>query len=162
MSRVKLRERHTALGNAIHQLRSALGETQEGVARRLGCTLSGYIQWEKGRRIPGGDWLLKLMALCPDEDTRSLFEDQIDFYRQEGGRAPSPSRTPRASSSTTPEQRKQARAIAREAIEILFELGQTGYRPADQKLKRFADELNRVAGDFSRASSRSKSSSPRD
>jgi len=156
MSRVKLRDRHAALGTAVHRLRSALGETQEGMARRLGCTLSGYIQWEKGRRIPGGDWLLKLMALCPDEDTRSLFEEQIDFYRQEAGRGPAQSRTPLASSSTTPEQRKQARAIAREAIEILFELGQAGYRPADQKLKWFADGLNRVAGDFSRAFPRSK------
>jgi len=157
MSRVKLRKRHTTLGTAILRLRSALGETQEGMARRLGCTLSGYIQWEKGRRIPGGDWLLKLMALCPDEDTRSLFEEQIDIYRQEAGRGPAPSRTQLGSSSTTPEQRKQARAIAREAIEILFELGQAGYRPADQKLKRYADELNRVAGDFSRASPRAKS-----
>jgi hypothetical protein len=42
-------------------------------------------------------------------------------------------------------------AMAREAIEVLFELGQAGYRPADQKLRWFADELNRVAGDFSRA-----------
>jgi transcriptional regulator with XRE-family HTH domain len=156
MSIVKLRERQATLAAAILKLRSSLGETQEGMARRLGCTLSGYIQWEKGRRIPGGDWLLKLMALCPDEDTPSLFEEQIDFYRQESGRGRSPSRTPPASSSTTPEQRKQARAIAREAIEILFELGQAGYRPADQKLKRFADELNRVAGDFSRAFPRSK------
>ncbi len=157
MSRVKLRERHTTLGTAILRLRSALGETQEGMARRLGCTLSGYIQWEKGRRIPGGDWLMKLMALCPDGDTRSLFEEQIDSFRQEAGRGPAPSRTPPTTGSTTPGQRKEARAIAREAIEILFELGQAGYRPADQKLKRFADELNRVAGDFSRASARSKS-----
>lgn len=126
------------------------------MARRLGCTLSGYIQWEKGRRIPGGDWLLKLMALCPDEDTRDLFEEQIDFYRDREKSRPSESRTPLRASSTTPEQRKQARAIAREAVEILFELGQAGYRPADQKLKRFADELNRVAGDYSRAFPRSK------
>lgn len=151
MSRVKLRERHAGLGVAIRRLRSALEETQEGMARRLGCTLSGYIQWEKGRRIPGGDWLLKLMALCPDDDTRSFFEEQIDYYRQDAGLRPSRSGTPPQASSTTPEQRKQARAIAREAVEILFELGQAGYRPADQKLKRFADELNRVAGDFSRA-----------
>ncbi|MBI1940705.1 MAG: helix-turn-helix transcriptional regulator [Acidobacteria bacterium] len=146
-----MRERHTALGAAIRRLRSALDETQEGMARRLGCTLSGYIQWEKGRRIPGGDWLLKLMALCPDEDTRSLFEERIDFYRDRTSPRASPSKVPVRASSTTPEQRKEARAIAREAIEILYELGQAGYRPADQKLRRFADELNRVAGDFSHA-----------
>lgn len=40
--------------------------------------------------------------------------------------------------------------MCREAIDILFELGEEGYRPADQKLRQFADELNRVAGDFSR------------
>lgn len=151
MSRVKLTETRTALAKAVRQLRKSLGDTQEGMARRLGCTLSGYIQWEKGRRIPGGDWLLKLMALCPDEETRDLFEVQID-----SGREPlRPSRVQARSvvrrGSTTPEQRRQARALAQQAIQILFELGQSGYRPADQKLKQFADELNRVAGDFSRA-----------
>ena len=156
MSRVKLKESPTALAVAVRQLRLALAETQEGMARRLGCTLSGYIQWEKGRRMPGGDWLLKLMALCPDEKTRNPFEEQIQFYR---GQATASRRQPKtvvSSSSTTPEQRRQARALAREAIEILFELGEVGCRPADQKLKQFANELNRVAGDFSQAYPRPK------
>lgn len=126
------------------------------MARRLGCTLSGYIQWEKGRRVPGGDWLLKLMALCPDEDTRGLFEQQIASYREQAGASRAQTPRPVRLSSTTPEQRRQAKAIAREAIEILYELGHAGYRPADQKLRQFADELNRVAGDFSRAFSRPK------
>lgn len=151
MSRVKLSQAHTALAVAIRQLRKALGETQEGMARRLGCTLSGYIQWEKGRRVPGGDRLLKLMALCPGEETRSLFETQIDSYRGRPSASAPQTRTAVRTGSTTPEQRRRARAIAQEAIQILFELGQAGYQPADQKLKRFADELNRVAGDFSRA-----------
>jgi len=156
MSSVKSAAIHNALAMTIRQLRQALGETQEGMARRLGCTLSGYIQWEKGRRVPGGDWLLKLMAICPDKETRSLFEEQIDSYRGQSASSAPQAKTTLRSSSTTPEQRRQARAIAREAVEILFELGQAGYRPADQKLKRFADELNRVAGDFSRAYPRSK------
>ena len=156
MSSVKLRATQIPLAAAIRHLRQALSETQEGMARRLGCTLSGYIQWEKGRRIPGGNWLLKLMALCPNEHTRSQFEEQIGFYRGQA-RAPQPEvKTTLRTGSTTPEQRRQARAIAREAIEILFELGQAGYRPADQKLKGLADELNRVVGDFSRAHPRSK------
>jgi len=156
MSRVKVKTQGTALATAVQQLRQALGHTQEGMARRLGCTLSGYIQWEKGRRVPGGDWLLKLLALCPDEDTRGLFEDQIEAYREQtGASGAQPARAVRVS-STTPDQRRQARALAREAIEILYELGQAGYRPADQKLKQFADQLNRVAGDFSRAFPRPK------
>lgn len=150
MSKGKLEEKQTTLSAAIRQLRQALRVTQEGMARRLGCTLSGYIQWEKGRRVPGGEWLLKLMALCPDAETRSLFEEQVNAFR---GIPPAPSAAPAPpvrGSSTTPAQRKQARAMCREAIEILYELGEAGYRPADQKLRQFADELNRVAGDFSR------------
>jgi transcriptional regulator with XRE-family HTH domain len=126
------------------------------MARRLGCTLSGYIQWEKGRRIPGGDWLLKLMALCPDEEARNLFERPIESFRRNVEGIPLPARGAAPTSSTTPQQRRQARAMAREAIDILYEIGQAGFRPADQKLKYFADELSRVAGDFSRAFPRPK------
>lgn len=152
MSKGKLEEKQATLAAAIRQLRQALRVTQEGMARRLGCTLSGYIQWEKGRRVPGGEWLLKLMALCPDAETRSLFEEQVNTFR---AIPPAPSTTTTVSyrgGSTTPAQRRQARTICREAIDILFELGEAGYRPADQKLRQFADELNRVAGDFSRVS----------
>jgi len=91
------------------------------------------------------------MALCPDSETRSLFEEQIQPYHPLSSKRPARAKTVPRSSSTTPEERRQARALVREAIEILFELGEAGYRPADQKLKRFADELNRVAGDFSHA-----------
>jgi len=126
------------------------------MARRLGCTLSGYIQWEKGRRIPGGDWLLRLMALCPDEETRSLFESQGESVLKQAPTFPSRVRNVILAGSTTPQQRRQARAIAREAIDILYEIGQAGFRPADQKLKYFADELTRVAGDFTRAFPRPK------
>jgi transcriptional regulator with XRE-family HTH domain len=151
MSKGKSQERQTtALSKAIRELRQALGVTQEGMARQLGCTLSGYIQWEKGRRVPGGEWLLKLMALCPDDETRSLFEEQVNSFRRLSPAPAAAAAAPARGSSTTPAQRRQARAMCREAIDILFELGEAGYRPADQKLRQFADELNRVAGDFSR------------
>lgn len=156
MSIVKLRETQPGLATAIRTLRERLGDTQEGMARRLGCTLSGYIQWEKGRRIPGGDWLLRLMALCPDEETRNLFESPGELVRKPAPIFPSRVRNATPASSTTPQQRREARAMAREAIDILYEIGQAGFRPADQKLKYFADELSRVAGDFSRAFPRPK------
>jgi transcriptional regulator with XRE-family HTH domain len=156
MSSRKLKLKETALATAIRELRQALGDTQEGMARRLGCTLSGYIQWEKGRRVPGGDWLLRLMALCPDEDTRDLFEERVETYREQASPSHRQAARPTRVASTTPEQRRQARAMAREAVEILYELGHAGFRPADQKLRQFADELSRVAGDFSRAFPRPK------
>ncbi len=151
MSSVKIKLGSTGLASAVRRLRQALQETQEGMARRLGCTLSGYVQWEQGRRTPGGVWLLRMMALAPDGPTRRLFDAQTQTGPPPRGSPPGPTRPRPLSSSTTPAQRRQARELAREAIEILFELGEAGYRPADQKLKSTADDLSRVAGDFSRA-----------
>ena len=151
MSRTKLSKKSTGLALAVRQMREALEETQEGMARRLGCTLSGYIQWEKGRRTPGGAWLLKLIALAPDSQTQQLFQEQVLAAPAPLEAASARPRPAVRTGSTTPDQRRQAKDLAHEAIAILLELGEAGYRPADQKLKRVADELNRVAGDFSRA-----------
>lgn len=139
------------IAQAIRQLRDALEETQEGMARRLGCTLSGYIQWEKGRRIPGGVWLLKMIALAPDSETVRLFQDPAPGPSIPAAAAAAGARPAPRTGSTTPHQRRTAKSVAHEAIDILFELGEAGYRPADQKLKSVADALNRVAGDFTRA-----------
>ena len=76
MSNDTFKKKSQTLGPAIRNLRVALGETQEGMARRLGSTLSGYIQWEQGRRVPGGVWVLKLMALAPDDAAALLHEVQ--------------------------------------------------------------------------------------
>ncbi|MBI4164615.1 MAG: helix-turn-helix transcriptional regulator [Acidobacteria bacterium] len=152
MSIETVAKKSKVLAQAIRQLREALEETQEGMARRLGCTLSGYIQWEKGRRVPGGVWVLKMMALAPDSWSRRLFQEQVLAGSPQPA-SPAPRTRPVArSASTTPDQRRRAKSVALEAIEILFELGEAGFRPADQKLKTLADSLNRIAGDFSRAS----------
>src|SRR6266566_1254585 len=61
------------LAEAVLGLQRALGETQEGMARKLGCTLGAYSKWVRGDRTPSGDWLIKMLQLCPDEDTRAAF-----------------------------------------------------------------------------------------
>lgn len=61
------------IGAAIFALRERLGETQEGMARHLNCTLSGFRKWESGVAIPGGAYLIKMLQMCPDQETRSLF-----------------------------------------------------------------------------------------
>jgi len=58
---------------AILSLQGKLGQTQEGMARKLGCTLGAYSKWVRGENIPSGDWMLRLLALCPDEATRQMF-----------------------------------------------------------------------------------------
>ena len=61
------------LGEAIRAVRLALDATQESMARRIGAQLRSYARWEAGASCPRGDWLLKIIMLCPDADARSLF-----------------------------------------------------------------------------------------
>lgn len=61
------------IASAIRSLRDSLDQTQEGMARLIGCTLSGYQKWELGVAVPSGDWLIKMIRLCPDEDCRERF-----------------------------------------------------------------------------------------
>ena len=61
---------------AFRLLRDRLGETQDGMAKRLGLSLSGWQQWEYGKRRQKGlrgPELKAVLDLCPDEETRALF-----------------------------------------------------------------------------------------
>jgi len=64
-----------AVGTALKLLGERLDMKPEGVAWRLGCTFSAYSKWLRGERMPSGGWLLKILALCPDEETRNNFLD---------------------------------------------------------------------------------------
>ena len=79
----------TFLTSAILSLRQKLGTTQEEMARQIGCTLAAYQRWETGKRTPRGDWMLKILVLCPDEETRAAFFLDI---REVGSKIPSISR----------------------------------------------------------------------
>lgn len=59
--------------SALKLLQERLGETQEGMAARLGCTFSAYSKWLRGVNVPSGQWMLRILALCPDEETRANF-----------------------------------------------------------------------------------------
>jgi transcriptional regulator with XRE-family HTH domain len=61
------------LAEAIRLLRSKLGESQEGMARRLGCSTSGYAKWERGVVAPRGKVMIKMLQMCPDEESRAAF-----------------------------------------------------------------------------------------
>ena len=60
-------------GRAVSTLRARLGITQQELAARVGCSLSSVQFWEAGRSSPRGYRLRRLVELCPDPDTRSLF-----------------------------------------------------------------------------------------
>jgi transcriptional regulator with XRE-family HTH domain len=59
--------------DAVSSLRDKLGITQQELAARVGCSLSAVQFWEAGRSSPRGYRLRRLLELCPDEETRSLF-----------------------------------------------------------------------------------------
>jgi transcriptional regulator with XRE-family HTH domain len=59
--------------SALKLLQTRLDETQEGMAARLGCTFSAYSKWLRGVNMPSGDWMLRILALCPDQETHDAF-----------------------------------------------------------------------------------------
>lgn len=61
------------VGTAIRSLRDKIGETQEGMARLLGCTLSGFRKWESGVSLPGGGFLIRMLQMCPDAASLASF-----------------------------------------------------------------------------------------
>ena len=129
---------------ALMTLRTALGETQEGMARKLGCTLGAYSKWERGERTPGGEWLLKILALCPDEATRSAFG-----MKRQGLVV----RRPSLSGAQPGEDqndllRQYSDAVT--GINILYEAAQAGRSGAADSLRDLADRINKRAGDWRR------------
>lgn len=151
LSRRKITTTRAQIPQAIRTLRENLGESQEAMARKVGCTLAAYQSWELGRRSPRGEWLLKLLALCPDDETRALFG-----LTPSESHADTPSGKMRFRKSEGDPQIVMAREMAHNAVEILFELACGGSRAAAEQLGAFADRLSKRAGDLSRAGPRQK------
>jgi transcriptional regulator with XRE-family HTH domain len=78
------------ISRAIKRLREKLGfETQLPFARELDCQPGALARWERGESIPSGDWMLKILALCPDEESHDAFFVDIG---EAGSKIPSISR----------------------------------------------------------------------
>jgi len=114
------------------------------MARRLGCTLGAYSKWVRGERIPGNGWLLKMLALCPGDDTRAEFGVKFETSnpRRGGG----------TGRKLTEQQEEPLRnyndAVA--GINILYEVAEAGHADADEVLRDLASRINKRAGDWRR------------
>lgn len=146
-----MRGDNQALAGAIKALRHALGETQEGMARRLGLSFSGWRKWEYGQTTPRGKWLLKLVALCPDAETRALFG--LDSHEQGINASGNPPPKPRGREEA---DRLRARKTAEEAIHTLFDLARAGSAAARRELKFLAERAESLANNLSRTKPRRK------
>lgn len=145
----KTKLKQAPLAGGIRALRDILGETQEAMARRLGVSLSGYKFWESGDRTPRGRSLEKLLALCPDtQSRRALFG--IETAGGEVPAAPGPRRGPLSRDESA---RLRARSTVLTALGILFELAEKGSHAAHQELLALADRASKRAGDLSQSKS---------
>jgi transcriptional regulator with XRE-family HTH domain len=128
---------------AIKALRNKLGETHDGMARLLGTPLRTYDRWEAGDAIPRGTMLIKVLALCPDNASRSLFDSvgSITLKASREHAALSPMRRKAPGDRLRMGFRKSCMA----AIEIIYESAVLGSQGADEKLRSCAIELNREA-----------------
>lgn len=131
----------TDIAAAIRGLREALGRSQEVMAEILGCSLPAYQKWEIGSVVPGGEWLIRLLRLCPDEETRNAF--RIRAERRSGARE-KPGLLKAASPLTTTDRRHFLQ-MARAAADDLYQCGEAGVQAADDRLMDFAQNMRNAA-----------------
>jgi DNA-binding XRE family transcriptional regulator len=128
---------------AIKALRIKLGETHGSMARLVGTSLRTYDRWEAGDAIPRGDMLVKFLALCPDEETRSLFDDAGSSGSKVSGQHPVSPRLRRCGPGDRLRMGFRNSCLA--SIEIIYESAVLGSQAAEEKLRNYVTELNREA-----------------
>lgn len=135
-----------SLGEAIRSVRLALGETQESMARRIGAQLRSYARWEAGTSCPRGDWLLKIISLCPDSESQSLFGLETRNASLSSARQ-RPTRKPQ--DQDNPEVLRYFEAAVT-GLNILYEAASAGHEGAREALRDLADKLSTRGGHWQR------------
>jgi transcriptional regulator with XRE-family HTH domain len=129
---------------AIKALRNKLGETQAGMARLLGASLRTYDRWEAGDSIPSGNALMKILALCRDNESRSLFAAPAGLSAVTASGKDQTSSV-LTSAGARDRLRTRFRDSCLAAIHIIYQSALLGSKAADEKLRSYASELNREA-----------------
>jgi len=80
------------LGSLLRELREQrLGLTQDKIAARFQCDKDLYRGWEKGRGVPSGQAMIKILALCRDEAPEMLDQflglSKLKLERESGDRS---------------------------------------------------------------------------
>jgi len=110
------------------------------MARKLDCSLAAYRRWETGGRAPSAKWMIRLLALCPDEETRGLFG--LPSEPAESDHAPATGASP-----LTGKQRSEMREEAYTVIDLLFD------RAPDAIVNDVVRRLREYGGKYGRARS---------
>jgi len=118
------------------------------MARVIGAPEGTYQSWKSGTR-PGGQYLAKILAICPDEETRAMFGAPLATGLQATRLEPRP-RQP------SPEETRallilRMRNLAVEGIEMLYEMARAGNNAALEQLRSIGAQVVRIAGDLHKA-----------
>ena len=138
------------MASAIRGLRLALGKTPESMAQLIGCSSAGYEKWEEGTATPGVQWLLRILQLCPDEETRNAFRIRAERRARsrlrfdEHGLSEGPS-APLACATYA-----ECSDLAHRAIDLLRASAESGDEAAGIRLRWFAHNLQGAADYFNR------------
>lgn len=134
---------------AIRDLRLALGKTPETMSQLIGCSSAGYEKWEQGTATPSAQWLLRILQICPDEETRNAF--RIRAERRSKQRVRLDDRTVADAASGTPAHASYAecRDLAHRAVDNLYSSAESGNERAGARLRWFAQNLQGAADYFS-------------
>ena len=128
---------------ALKALRERLGKKQQEMADLLGVTVKGYQNWEYGVNTPRGKSLLNILELCPDDETRALFEEEgmTKTYDQQA-------RT--GDSATKPDPLTVARRGNRDmllaAINTIYAFSESGDKEAEMALKKLTTDAVLISG----------------
>lgn len=131
---------------AIRNLRETLGKSQASMARLLGCSVPAYQKWELGSLTPGAEWLLRMLQLCPNEETRNVFRIRPERRAAQRERPTSPPELPLSAA-----ERARYRERAHQAVDTICRCGEAGNQAADLRLTVFADNLHDAATYYGQA-----------
>jgi transcriptional regulator with XRE-family HTH domain len=131
------------ISTAIKALRNKLGQTHGGMARLLGTSLRTYDRWEAGDSIPRGTMLVRILALCPDEETRAHFDTARSGPSKASAEDPASLSLRRRGLGDR--LRVGFRNSCLASIQIIYESAVLGSPAADEKLRSYVTELNREA-----------------
>jgi len=154
--KAKIQVQKINIQSAIKSLRLKLGVSQEAMADLLGAGYAAYRKWERGSSIPGGRWLIQILRLCPDDETRAAFglesgianlESALPYSKGVALARPKP-----PAGQLTPKQEERLRQFndAMTGLNLLYEAGEADHTGADQVLADLADKLNARGGNWRR------------
>jgi transcriptional regulator with XRE-family HTH domain len=133
---------------AIRGLRLALGKTPETMARLIGCSSAGYEKWEQGTVAPSAQWLVRMLQLCPDEETRNAFRIRAERRSKPRPKVNESAEADGSSTTFAPATHSECRDSAHKAVDVLHACAEAGDEAAASRLRWFAQNLEGAAAYF--------------